>query len=49
MSRFLTYPVVVGPPPVQGWVGCFPISSSSVGLYDYVLVIIYESGEPDIK
>ena len=34
---------------MQGWVGCFPISNSSVGLYDYVLVIIYESGEPDIK
>lgn len=31
------------PPPLPIWPGCFPASESSVGIYDYVTVIIYES------
>lgn len=32
-----------GPPALPIWDGCFPISESSVGIYDYVAVIVYES------
>jgi hypothetical protein len=31
------------PAPLPIWPGCFPSSNSSVGIYDYVTVIIYES------